>query len=84
MSFREIVGKHEDVVREIAGAHREAAVWLPFGALEIASVFSEAEAREAQALVERLRAARDDEERVVMLAESARVALGLLRLARAW
>ncbi|MFG0273793.1 MAG: hypothetical protein ACF8QF_01920 [Phycisphaerales bacterium] len=84
MSFRETVEKHQEVVGAITGAHREAAVWLPFGALEIASVFSEAEAREAQALVERLRAARDDDERVVLLAESARVALGLLRLARAW
>lgn len=83
MTFREIAQKHADLVREIGDAHREAALWLPFGALEIARVFSEGEAREASALVERLREAKSDDERVVMLEQSARVALGLLRLARA-
>lgn len=86
MSFRSITSKHQSVVDAIAQEHREASVWLPFGALEIAQVFTEEEAARAGELIERLRDAGDDAQREAMLARDAerfaRPVLGLLRLAR--
>ena len=74
------------IVAEIAEEYKNAAIWLPFSAVDIKAIFSEGELKEAKDFIEDVEAATMENEKLARIetkiAEYSSTVLKLLQLAK--
>tara|TARA_R110002096_G_scaffold253783_1_gene446737 strand:- start:186 stop:440 length:255 start_codon:yes stop_codon:yes gene_type:complete len=73
----------DDLVNEVKEDYKKAALWLPFSAVEIDSVFSDAELKDLEKFISAMKTAADDNNKKAEAVEKfSKVASKLLTMAK--